>query len=222
MNERRTLARVAARLFRFGIPVPSAIRPIIRALYHAGVLVAEGLRWIYACTIVSPTVRSIAEVGQRLRIEQMPYIRGSGRLVIGNDVQISGKIGVLLSRHGGGNAQVLIGDSAFMGHQVSLAAAREIRIGSHCLIATGVRIQDNDGHPLDAEMRKAGKPVAADDIKPVKIGDGAWIGQRATILKGVTIGENAVIGAGSVVIKDIPPDTLAAGVPAKVIRELAE
>ncbi len=55
--------------------------------------------------------------------------------------------------------------------------------------------------------------------KPVKIGNHVWIGTRVTILKGVNIGDGAVIAAGSVVTKDIPAGSLAAGVPAKIIRD---
>lgn len=55
--------------------------------------------------------------------------------------------------------------------------------------------------------------------KPVKIGNHVWIGTRVTILKGVNIGDGAVIAAGSVITKDIPAGSLAAGVPAKIIRD---
>jgi acetyltransferase-like isoleucine patch superfamily enzyme len=54
----------------------------------------------------------------------------------------------------------------------------------------------------------------------VSIGNGAWVGARVTILAGVTIGEYAVIGAGAVVTRDVPPRCLAAGVPAKVLKQL--
>ena len=98
---------------------------------------------------------------------------------------------------------------------------KRIEIGSHCLLAGGIRIQDNDGHPIDPPRRLAGEPVDIDDVQPVVIEDGAWVGHSCMILKGVTIGRDAVIGAGSVVTKDIPAGCVAAGVPARVIRSLA-
>ena len=72
------------------------------------------------------------------------------------------------------------------------------------------------GHPLDAEERIAGEEYAF----PVTIGDNVWIGGGVSIIGGVTIGKNSVVAAGSVVIRDVPPDTLVAGNPARVVRRL--
>ena len=71
-------------------------------------------------------------------------------------------------------------------------------------------------HPLNSEQRKEGWQTVQD----ITIGNNVWIGANVTILSGVTIGDNAVIGAGSVVTKDIPTNTLAYGVPCKVIRKI--
>ncbi|MDE7192107.1 MAG: sugar O-acetyltransferase, partial [Clostridia bacterium] len=57
---------------------------------------------------------------------------------------------------------------------------------------------------------------------PVKIGNNVWIGAHATILSGVTIGDNAIIAAGAVVTKDVPQNTVVAGVPAKIIKKIEE
>lgn len=72
------------------------------------------------------------------------------------------------------------------------------------------------GHPLNAAERNKGLEYAY----PIRIGNNVWIGAGVSILPGVTIGDNCVIGAGSVVVKDIPPFSLAAGNPCKVIRKL--
>ena len=82
-------------------------------------------------------------------------------------------------------------------------------IGPHTLITTV-------SHPLSARERGEYHAWA----KPVWIGNGVWIGGNVTILPGVRIGDGAVIGAGAVVTKDIPAGCVAAGVPARVIREL--
>ena len=78
-------------------------------------------------------------------------------------------------------------------------------------------IADSDGHPREADLRAAGKPPDAKDIRPVRICRHAWIGNGCYIMKGVTIGEGAIIGANSVVISNIPPYSLALGNPAEVI-----
>jgi maltose O-acetyltransferase len=83
------------------------------------------------------------------------------------------------------------------------------------MIGTHVMIIDNDFHDLvDHDLMP--------EPRPVVIGDGAWIGNRAIVLPGVTIGARAVVGAGSVVMTDIPPRTLAMGNPARVIKRLSE
>jgi acetyltransferase-like isoleucine patch superfamily enzyme len=79
-------------------------------------------------------------------------------------------------------------------------------------------IADYDGHPLSPEHRH--EPPAPEDIRPVVIEDGVWIAARAIILKGVTIGRGSVVGAGAVVTADVPPRTVVAGNPAKVIKNI--
>jgi acetyltransferase-like isoleucine patch superfamily enzyme/coenzyme F420-reducing hydrogenase beta subunit len=102
-------------------------------------------------------------------------------------------------------------DGGFMHEGVHITCACYIKIGKNCHIAKDVVIRDLDGHYIeDAKYRTA---------KPVVIGDNVWIGYRAMILKGVTIGEGAIIAAGSIVTKDVPPRSIAAGNPAKVIRQ---
>ncbi len=160
-------------------------------------------------------------LGQGLRIEQLPYIRGNGELLIGDNVYISGKIGIGFASSPTRQSPTLrIGNNSFIGHDCMFQMRKNITIGNHCLLAGGIIIQDNNGHPLDPENRKANLPVSDDEVHPVIIKDGAWIGRRVMILKGVTVGENSVVGAGSVITKDIPDNAVAAGNPAKVIKAL--
>ena len=96
-----------------------------------------------------------------------------------------------------------------------------IEIGDNTLIGANCKILDSDLHPLDAEARNANN---WDEVKtaPIVIGKNCFIGCNTLILKGVHLGDGCVIGAGSVVTKDIPPDCVAAGNPARVIRKLKE
>ena len=213
---------VVRRILHSELPVPRPVRPVIRMLYRLGVVLAELWQLVYKWLIVAPVMRSIATVGRNLRIERIPYIRGPGQITIGSDVYISGKIDIGFSRHGEDTPVLVIGDHSFIGHGCCFAAARAIRIGDHCHVAGGVRIQDNDGHPLDPERRHRGDPVDDENIRPVTIENGAWIAAGATVLKGVTIGENAVVGARSVIVKDVPAGAVVAGNPARFIRGLKE
>ena len=78
------------------------------------------------------------------------------------------------------------------------------------------------GHPIDCKRRAKGDLDDDSQIGDIIIKRGAWIGTGSTILGGVTIGEGAIIGAGSVVTKNIPPFTIAAGNPAKVVKKIKE
>ena len=128
------------------------------------------------------------------------------------------------------DAAVRIGSRTHIGGGTTLAAACEITIGDDVQIAYQGLIMDHDSHALAYSQRKndvldwqqGKKDWSHVAMAPVKICNKAWIGARVTILKGVTIGEGAVVGTGSVVTKSIPPWTVAAGNPAKIIRELSE
>ena len=88
-----------------------------------------------------------------------------------------------------------------------------VRIGDGCQIGHNV-VFATLNHFLEPEKRK--KTYSA----PIVLGKNVWIGSNATILQGVTIGDNAVIGAGAVVTGDIPADTVAVGVPARVVKHI--
>lgn len=113
-------------------------------------------------------------------------------------------------------AVIQIGHGNYVNNNTVLCALESIQIGNNCLIGDLVAIYDADFHDLNPGTRWQG----LGQVKPVNIGNNVWIGSRAMVLKGVTIGDNSVIAAMSVVTTQIPPNCLAAGSPAKVIREL--
>jgi hypothetical protein len=94
-----------------------------------------------------------------------------------------------------------------------------ITIGSDAAFGPNVVIMDSPAHPIWPPDSRNHYPGTELD-RPVTIGDRVWIGNGALIMPGVTIGDNSVVGARSVVTKDVSPNTLVAGVPAKVIRHL--
>jgi acetyltransferase-like isoleucine patch superfamily enzyme len=112
------------------------------------------------------------------------------------------------------SARIVIGEN--VGISGSTISAKEaITIGDNVIIGSGCIISDSDAHALEYEARMA---HVAPATAPIHIGEGAFIGARSIILKGVTIGARSVIGAGTVVVRDIPPNCIAAGNPAKPIR----
>jgi acetyltransferase-like isoleucine patch superfamily enzyme len=102
-------------------------------------------------------------------------------------------------------------NSGFINEGVQITCASKIIIGKECAIARDVVIRDYDGHMVDIP--------GYEKAKPINIGNHVWIGSRAMVLKGVTIGDGTIVAAGSVVTKDLPSKCIAAGVPAKVIKE---
>ena len=113
-------------------------------------------------------------------------------------------------------AEIIIGKSNRFSNNTMLCAMASIRIGNDCRIGDAVSIVDADFH----EISPATRDRSAGLIRPVVIGNNVWIGSRAMILKGVAIGDNSVVGAMSLVTSEVPANSIAAGVPARVIRQI--
>ncbi len=120
----------------------------------------------------------------------------------------------------GPGARIDVGPGAQLSGTSITARSTAISIGRQVLLAPNCIIVDSDFHAHWPPEARATQPGIESD-RPVTIGDYAWIGLNCIILKGVTIGEGAIIGAGSVVTRDVPPHSLAAGSPARVLRHLA-
>jgi acetyltransferase-like isoleucine patch superfamily enzyme len=167
------------------------------------------------------------------RIEIMPGARvRASRLRAAPGARISVSEGALVEAHivaERPGAVVEIGTHTFIGSS-AITCAKRVTIGPRVLIAWGCGITDHDSHSLDWRTRRddaerwtrGEKDWSGVAIAPVTIEEGAWVGMHAIILKGVTIGARSVVAAGSVVVRDVPPDTLVAGNPARAIRRLNE
>jgi acetyltransferase-like isoleucine patch superfamily enzyme len=116
------------------------------------------------------------------------------------------------------NAKIVIGNSGISGS--SICSVESIIIKDYCGIGANSNIYDTDFHILDPLKRRNQNFITEAKAKTVVIENDVWIASNVIILKGVTIGKGAVIGAGSVVTKHVPPYTLCAGNPAKVVRKI--
>lgn len=114
-------------------------------------------------------------------------------------------------------SRIVIGNSVGLNGTSVTARSRTIRIGAGTIIAPNVIIVDSDFHvPWPPEQRRYYPDDKYD--RDIQIGNNCWIGMNSIILKGVHIGNNSIVAAGSIVTSDIPTDSLAAGVPAKVVK----
>jgi UDP-2-acetamido-3-amino-2,3-dideoxy-glucuronate N-acetyltransferase len=120
---------------------------------------------------------------------------------------------------------------AFVEIQKGALIGRRVKVSSHTFICEGVTIEDevfvghgvmfiNDKYPHAANVDGTIQTESDWSVTPTRVRHGASIGSNATILCGVTIGERAIVGAGSVVTRDVPPDTIVVGVPARPIRKV--
>ncbi len=137
-----------------------------------------------------------------------------GRLTIGRHTLLEPGCWITMSSEG----RIAIGSGCFLNKNTMLAAQEAIEIGDHVMFANNCFVGDAD-HRYD----DPGTPVTMQGFVPrgpVRIGSNVWFGVNCVVTGGVEIGERAVIGANSVVTSDVPPRTIAAGAPAKVLREI--
>ena len=138
----------------------------------------------------------------------------SGRLRVGEGTLFEPGCWLTLSPE----ARITIGSGCFLNRNVMLAASELIEIGDHVMFANGCFVGDADHRYDDPDV-----PITWQGFEPrgpVRIGSNVWFGVNCVVTGGVEIGDRAVIGSNSVVTKSIPPGVIAAGAPAKVIREI--
>lgn len=113
--------------------------------------------------------------------------------------------------------QISVGDDVFINYNLTILDVCAVTIGDRTLIGPNVSIYAA-GHPIAPEDRATGWEYGA----PVHIGKDVWLGGSCVILAGVTIGDGAVVGACSVVTRDVPPNSIAVGNPARVLRDITQ
>ena len=200
---------------------------MLRALVRRAVRGPRTLAFLLIDRLVTPLWLWVlgVQVGRRCRFQGVPLIRcaPSARVTLGDDVVINSRpdsnpagiahptILAALGEH----SAIVVGDGTGISG-ASIVAQRGVTIGSRVLIGAGACVWDTDFHPLDSDLRRVHQTRYAGSA-PVQIGDDVFVGARALVLKGVSVGARAVIGAGAVVTKDVPPDTIVGGNPARVL-----
>jgi maltose O-acetyltransferase len=198
---------------------PNLVRRLGRGYVRPAIEAAAQRPRIWKYRLLS-TCRRIE--GEPVALQPVLFV-GPGEVVLGDGVQFGWKSSPLF--YAGychvettvPHARIEIGDrTEFNNNLMIKSEGAGIRIGKDGLFGANVEIFDSNFHDLHPERRKAG----TQRIAPVEIGDNVFVGMGVKILKGVTIGHDSVIGAGSVVSSSIPAGVVAAGSPARVVREL--
>ncbi|MBI4684857.1 MAG: N-acetyltransferase [Nitrospirae bacterium] len=156
----------------------------------------------------------------------MRYLSVSDDVKLGKDVKLANFVN-LYGCSIGNNTKI----GAFVEIQKNASVGANCKVSSHTFICEGVTVEDcvfighnvtfiNDMYPRAATPEGNLKTEEDWKVEPTLVKKGASIGSGATILSNITIGEHAIVGAGSVVTKDVPPDTIVAGNPARVIRKI--
>jgi acetyltransferase-like isoleucine patch superfamily enzyme len=155
--------------------------------------------------------RAFAEFGTGA-VLRLPFrMWGEERIALGPRVMIESNSWLLALDPGG---RIVIGEGTQASGQLVVSAAGLVEIGADVLIARNVYISDHShARDSDGPIRLQGTTPP----KPVRIDDGAWLGQNVVVLPGVTIGRNAIVGANSVVRDDVPANGVAVGAPARIV-----
>ena len=156
------------------------------------------------------------KIGIKSRIYGLKiYVRGkNNKVIIGNNCVIGKKCSFWIE---GDNNTIIVGDSCTFTHTVHLCAQEygsSINLGEDCMLSNNIIIRTSDSHPILNSDRER-----INEAKTVWIAKHVWIAPQTTVMKGVTIGEGAILASNSVITKDVPKNCLAAGIPAKVVKE---
>jgi acetyltransferase-like isoleucine patch superfamily enzyme len=162
---------------------------------------------------------AFAAYGARSVLQPPIRLGGERHISVGSDVFVgAGSWLQVLGDHA--EPALLIGDGTSIAGSIVLSAARSVSIGRRVLIARNVYVSDHI-HAYDDPTRAVLDQGLA-RIEPVEVCDGAWLGENVVVCPGVRIGRGSVIGANAVVVDSIPDHCVAVGVPARVVRTLAQ
>jgi acetyltransferase-like isoleucine patch superfamily enzyme len=213
------LYRMSKWIFAAQLPVPRFLSPLFRGMYQLHITVRATFMRLMAFFYWEPLFRARCEkAGKNLVVSLFPYVPSNLQIFVGDNVHLNGRVGVVSGALY--KPRLIIHDNVNISHMVTFTINREVVIEEGVLIASHCYIADTDSHPTDPVLRAAGEAPSEDRILAVRIQRNAWIGHASHIMKGVTVGEASIVAAGSVVVKDVPPFSIVAGNPARVVATI--
>jgi acetyltransferase-like isoleucine patch superfamily enzyme len=192
----------------------------------------ERIRWEISTALSYIKLRRMGvTMGSGVRFLGLPIVtrHNDSEITLGDRVVLTSKssgtaLGVrsaVILRTLTSAARIRIGDDTGMSGAV-VCAAKGVSIGKRCLIGADCMVFDTDFHNHEPTGRRYARPEWDRISASVSIEDDVFLGTRSIVCKGVTIGRGSIVAAGSVVTEDVPPMSIAAGVPAKIIRRLPD
>lgn len=226
VNIRRRETRVYDWLYRTGkaikgfeMPAPRALFKVLYYERSARLAIWRNLiRIVYQEPVFKARCDSVGRHFM-LRDEGIPLVLGHLRLRIGTQCVISGVTTFAASKLAD-DPVLEIGDGTRIGYQSVILVGDRVTIGQHVMIANRCFIAGADNHHPDPVMRRT-EPEPKSSLRPLTIEDDVFVATGSTIYKGVTIGRGSIVSAGSVVTRHVPPYTVVAGNPARVVWRMA-
>lgn len=197
--------------------IPQPLGSVLRRLVYRTIFARMGTA-LYTQTGVELLGANSIEIGDHVKIlrdVRLNALAPNSKICLGDRVCLDRGVDVNLVTNEG-NCHVVIGEWTSLGPYTCIAGPGHVKIGKFCLIASHTGIYANNHNFADPTRYIGEQGVTR---KGITIEDDCWLGTGVKVLDGVTIGQGSVIGAGAVVTKDIPPYSVAVGVPAKVVAQ---
>jgi len=197
--------------------IPRPLGTVLRRLMYRTILARMG-KSLYIQTGVELINASCIEIGDHVKIlrdVRLNAFAPNSKICLGNRVCLDRGVDINLVTDEG-NCYVEIGEWTYLGPYSCMAGPGHIKIGKSCLIASHTGIYANNHSFADPTRYIWEQGITR---KGIVIEDDCWLGTGVKVLDGVTIGQGSVVGAGAVVTKDIPPYSVAVGIPSKVIAQ---
>lgn len=181
--------------------------------YPISYLIHKGISFMFNILFSRVYLRKVDSVGKHPRVEKKPYLVNLGKMTLGDNINIcSRSVACDLVSYPEGLLE--LGDDVFVNFGTTICAENKVSIGDRVKIGPYCMIHDTDFHVPGQDFTTA-KGI------PIIIEDDVWLSSRVLVMKGSVIGRGSVIAAGSVVSGVIPPNVIAGGVPAKVIKKVS-
>ena len=155
--------------------------------------------------------------------QQKVIFSGKGKVIIGSKCSFGYKLGgrfkygVIEIQARTPNAKIDLGNHISTNNNLFICSSNHVTIGNETLIGENVTIMDFEAHGIEPNKRRS-----VGEIGEVKIGKNVWVGNNVTILKNSEIGDNSIVAAGAIVNKKFPPNVIIGGIPAKIIKSIAD